>query len=59
MLLFGFLVAGVLAAVLAELVHFQARLQSLLVLAREIIDRLAFGALQLDHVILAHMLCFD
>jgi len=48
----------VLAAVLAKLAHFETSLQCLLIFVRKIIDLLALGALQFDHVVLTHRIIF-
>jgi len=45
-------VYGVLAAILAMLLEFQALFQNLLILLGKIIDRLALGAFQFNHVVL-------
>jgi hypothetical protein len=49
-------VHGVLTAILAMFLHFQALFQDFLILPGKIIDGLALGALQLDHVVLGHRL---
>jgi hypothetical protein len=52
--LLGFFMLSMLLAVLAMLFKLQALLQDLLVLPGKIVDRLALGAFQLDHVVLRH-----
>jgi len=49
---------SVFAAVLAEFFQFQPGFQSLLIFSGKIVDLLALGALQLDHVVLAHRIIF-
>jgi hypothetical protein len=49
---------SMLAVELAILVELQALLQSLLVLAREVIDPLALSAFELDHLFLGHIAIF-
>jgi len=48
-------VHGVRLAILAKLFHFQSSFERLLIFPGKIINRFAFGALQLDHVVLAHV----
>ena len=53
-ILLCFFMHRVLAAVLAILFHFQAALEKFFIFAGKIIDLLAFGALEFDHVVLRH-----
>lgn len=53
---FRLLVRGVLVAPPAKLLHFEPGLERLLVLVREIVDAVASRTLELDEIVLRHMI---